>query len=629
MGNTNIKFYLQRRMAHCKKEMGISNVVIQCGSLASILEGCLGPYGKAVLMERAGCVIITQDGMELLSTLDVCDPVLNMVVRGVVDQTKFLGDGCKISFLLLRRLLSSLDNYVSTSSCISQALRRKKMVQITQKLRKYVLGSIQKDVIKYGTQVYPLHSYEALGHILQSASEYFFQTKFSKLIARNLAQLLSTYLFYQCSSSEELLRLLNELTTNVHLAVVEIYSMPLLKSHVISGFVVTRTFKYLHQCMKFENVSLVLWSMDIEEEKEDGIPSPIIETSSDQVLLEGIFLKQKLLSLCFASLKSLGVQIIFSSIYFPDWAVLQCRRYGFSLVDMIDSEEWSFLIRKLKLAPVMNRCDIHAGSVRLLERIEPIVIGTSRFIRLQGFNVHQIMLCGPTSTQCKQFSTAFHKLFRYLNSWLVESVNFCQASERTRCEDIENMNAIDCDYRSPLWTSPMTHDHVLAHQHFRDTIEENFCTNVDLAFRPQSPALVLYSVPHGGYVELLAKFLVMENVSGSIDNNINRLIITEVFDEIPWLLHKKRRSKKRYLELQTTLFSHFRKLRTDNQKFALPHVMEEHKFLGYQNPFILFKILDSVFLFAEFILRIECIVPAKSRISEFVRRCDREDSDDD
>lgn len=608
--------------------MGISNVVIQCGSLASVLEDCLGPHGKAVLMERAGCVVITQDGTELLSTLEVCDPVLNMVIRGVIDQTKFLGDGCKISFLLLRRLLSSLDSYVSSSSCISQAVRRKKMVQITQTLRKQVLSSIQKDVIKYGTQVYPLHSFEALGDILQSTSEFFFKTKFSKLIARNLAKLLSTYFYCQCSNSEELLKLLCELKTNVHLAVVEIYNLPLLKSQVISGFVVTRTFKYLNQSLKMENVSLILWSIDIEEEKENGISRPVVETSIDQGLLEGIFITEKLISSCFASLKSLDVQVIFSSVYFPDWAVSQCCRYGISLVDMIDNEEWSFLIKKLNLAPVMNRWDIHAESIRTVERIEPIVLGTSRFVRLHGFDVHQIMLCGPTSTQCKQFSNAFLKLFKYLNSWLVDCIEFCHTSGVTGCEDVENY-VTDCDYRS-LWTSPMTLDHMLAHQHLRDTTGMNSCTNVDLAFRPQGPALVLYSVPHGGYVELLAKFLVMENISGSIDNNINRLIITEVLDEIPWLLHKKiRYSKKRYMEIQTTLFSHFRKLKTDHQKFPLPHIMEEYKFLGYQSPFILFKILDTVFHFAEYLLRIECIVPAKRRISDVVRRCETEDSDDD
>lgn len=163
-----------------RQNMEISNMVIKCGTLATILEDCLGPNGRAVLMEKAGYVIITQDGTELVTSLEVCDPVLNMIVKGVVDQTKFFGDGCKISFLLLKRLLSSLDSHVSAKTSISQNVRRQKMIQITHHIRTHVLSDVQKDVIKYGAQLYPLHNFEVLGNILQGVSEYFSRQSFPK-----------------------------------------------------------------------------------------------------------------------------------------------------------------------------------------------------------------------------------------------------------------------------------------------------------------------------------------------------------------------------------------------------------------------------------------------------------------
>ncbi|XP_045584578.1 BBSome complex assembly protein BBS10 isoform X2 [Procambarus clarkii] len=618
-------------MAYCRTEIGISNMVIQCSSLASILEDCLGPRGRAVLMEKAGCVVITQDGAEILTSLDVCDPVVNMVVHGILDQTKVLGDGCKVSFLLLRRLLHSLDSHVATSSCVSLAIRRQRMVQITQHLRKYVKSTIIKDVIRYGTRVYPLHSFEAFGKVLQSASESFFQTKFSKLVARNLSQLLSTYLFCNCSNSEELIKLLNDLATNVHIAIVQVYKMPLSKSRVISGFVLTRNFKYLHEGMKFDNVSSVLWSIDLEERKDNEICKPIIETGQDQTLIESIFIKNRLLDFCLASLKSLGVHIIFSSTFFPDWAASQCSKYGFSLIDMIEDEEWNFLIKKLQITPIINKGDINLRSVQTLVKIEPVVIGTCKFVRLHGLDVHQILLCGPTPTQCKQFSTAYCKLFMYLNSWVTDCLHFGQIAEKTGNEGVENMNNIACDFDSCLSASSVSPSEVLSHVHCKDTIERNICTNIESIIHPQSPSPVLYSVPHGGYVELLAKYLVQENVSGSI-GNIYRLIISEVLDEIPWLLYKKlKRSPKSYTDFQTRLYNHFKGLRTNtsNEKASLSSTLEANEFLGYQNPFAFFRILDCVFHFTEYILRIECSIPSKRRILKFIKKSEREDSDDE
>lgn len=607
-------------MTRYDKDTELSNIVIKCGSLASILEDCLGPNGRAVLMEQAGNVVITQDGTELVTTLEICDPILHMVVRGIVDQTKFFGDGCKVSFLLLRRLLSSLDKHVSANTTASHNVRRQKMVQITHHLRTQVLGDIQKDVIKYGAQVYPLHSFEVLGNIFHSTSEYFFQTKFSKLVAKKLAQLQATYLSCQSSSSGELINLLNDLANGTHFAIVEVYSTPLLKSQVVSGYVITRNFKYLHQCTKLENISMVLWSIQLEDEKDDDVCKAILETDNNQMLVDSICFKFSLIDSHLAFLKSLGVKVIFSSTYFPDWAVSQCSRYGISLVDMIDSDEWNFLIKKLKITPITSGTDIHRRSVYTLERIEPIILGTSHFIRLHGLDIHQIILCGPTSTQCKQFSNAYRKLFRYLNSWVFDCVECSQNNQNIKSEETGNLNTTARE-DSPFATiSSMPYANTVPEEHCRHNYNVHACINADAAMKPQYPKCVLYSVPHNGYVELLAKYLVMENISVNIDDASVKLIFMDVFNEIPWLLHKKTKVSPRcYTEVQTRLYDHFRKFRSKNHAFPYTQIMEDYKFLGYQNPFMIFKVIDSVLKFAEFILRIECIVPAKNKMSNVVR----------
>ncbi|KAK3869031.1 hypothetical protein Pcinc_025628 [Petrolisthes cinctipes] len=151
---------------------------------------------------------------------------------------------------------------------------------------------------------------------------------------------------------------------------------------------------------------------------------------------------------------------------------------------------------------------------------------------------------------------------------------------------------------------------------------------------PCDPRLgaVMYAVPHGGFVELLAKYLVTENTStAGITDDTTRAILLSLFNEVPWQLHRKvSYSQKSYLEFQTKLFSHFGELRRGGHKFIQPQVTQGSHFTGYQSPFLIFKVLEGVFNFAEYILRIECIIPSKLRISKFIHRSkDKYDSDSD
>ncbi|MPC28512.1 hypothetical protein E2C01_021720 [Portunus trituberculatus] len=284
-----------RRMECWRKDIELSSVVVQCNSLVSVLEGCLGPYGKAVLLEKAGCVIITKDGMELLSHLEVCDPLVSVVVQGALDHTRVLGDGCKATLFLLHRLLSSLDTHVPQSSGTMQGIRRQKLIQIVQQIRCQVLGVVQRDVIKYGAQV---------------------------------------------------------------------------------------NFRYLHKGMKFNKVCCVWWSINLEE--EEGLPRATIETSLREILVGGILIKRNLVERSLSHLSALGTELVFSSLHFPDWAVSLCAKYGMSLLDSVDRDEWNFLLERLGVLPIMEERDVHPDVQRSIDKIEPLNLGTCRFMQLSG-----------------------------------------------------------------------------------------------------------------------------------------------------------------------------------------------------------------------------------------------------
>lgn len=586
-----------------RKDIDLTGLVMQCSSLVSVLEGCLGPNGKAVLMENASCVVITKDGQQLLSRLELCDPLLSVVVRGVLDHTQVLGDGCKVTIFLLHRLLSSLDTHVPHSNASMQGIRRQRLIQIVQQIRKQVLGVVQRDVIKYGAQVYPLNSFEVFSHVLHTSAEDFFITKFSKLIAKNLAKLFSTYVSCVCNSSKELVKLMKVLAIKAHTAVVEVYHMPLMMSYVLNGFVVSRDFRYLHRGMKFESVTFVWWSMSLEEEQEEGVPRPILETSLQEMLVGGILMKRNAVERTLASLSSLGTKLIFSSLYFPDWAVSLCAKYGISLVDSVDGEERDYISGNLGVCPVMEERDVCLDSLSCLERIEPLHQGTCRFIQLNGLGAHQILLCGPTPAQCRQFSASFLQLFKYLSSWVADSVDFSQSN------DIEECDAA-AGFRDSF--SPPYSPEELPQCEMSPVLREAHSSALS---SPTSPA-VFFTMPHGGYEELLAKYLISENISVDIKNCVIKSVVLDVFNEVPYLLYRKLKfSRKSYVEFQTKLFGCFAEIRKNNQKIVLPQNVKDDIFKGYQNPFLLFKLLHCALHFAEYLLRIECIVPAKQRIS--------------
>ncbi|XP_047495802.1 uncharacterized protein LOC125043609 [Penaeus chinensis] len=633
------------KMACRRKEMGISNLVVQCGSLASILENSLGVHGKAVLMEKSGNVIITQDGTELLNSLAINDPVLNIVTRGIVDQVRVFGDGCKTSFLLLRRLLDSLDGHVALSPGVPLSMRRQKMIQKIIHVRKNILPYIEDDVIKYGAHVLPLRSFEALGEILLNTSQSFFSTKFSKLISKTLAQLLLTYILSQCSSTGELIKLLDDLANNAHIAVVEVYKLPLLKSQVVPGFFITRDFKYLEKNMQLENVPFVLWSIALEEKKDEGQSKAIIETANDHVLMRSIFIQNRLVDSWLASLHGLGVKMIFSSVYFPDWAVSVCRKYRLSLIDMIDEKEWNFVMIKTGLTPIVIQNDINSGSIRIFEKVEPVAHGLSRFVNLHGLNMHQIVLCGPTITQCHQFSTAFLNLFKYLHCWMSDCLKqlspYIESKQDNYPFKYDFLCNRDLGYLTKSVsqvTAKSSSSHVMPlHQcetlfqvHRGESIQRNLSVELDLVIRPQGVIPVLFSVPHGSYMHLLARYLVENDVSVKIDDKIVKAILMEVLDEIPWLLHRKARlTRERYIQFQMRFNYNLKNVIEKGQVPAMSYMMDEFTFTGHQNPFMFFKILDSVLHFAEYILRIECIVPAHGRISSQEGNCESDESDND
>ncbi|KAK7071362.1 hypothetical protein SK128_001397, partial [Halocaridina rubra] len=613
------------KMALHQRDFSLKKHVIQCGGLASVMENSFGPHGKAVLMERSGCVTITQDGIELLSSLSVCDPILDMVSRGIVDQSKQYGDGSKRAVLLLSCILRSLDKHLSSYCQVPQSVRQK-MLQVLHDIKENIIPAILRLAFETGIQNYPLHNFEALGDILGKSAENFFVTKFSKLIATTLSKLFTSFIASQCNSSRDLVKLLDEISRNPVAAIVEVYNTPLLKSHVAQGFVITRNFKFLNETMSLDNVPFIFWSLVLEE-NEEGYSKPVIETRDHDILMSSIMYYNNLLTRCLTMLKTYSTCIIFSSVYFPDWAVLLCKKNGFSVIDMIDVDEWNFLTSKFPVNPITIVNDVASESIGLIEKLELVTLGTSQYVRLQIPRVSQVVVCGPTTSQCKQFSAAVCKFFKYVNQWLVDCllVSNCQTA-------LERNEFGSCT--SEKFTFPtVSHQDEFSNPqtNIPSTLEKHNIDSLILTPSSDDPLPQFYSAPLGGYMALFCKYLIVNNVLGDVKKfcEITKSVTVEIFNEIPFLLFKKSRlPHERYVEYNVKFDYHIKNFFEKRDEYLLTDLFSNLKFEGHENPFQLFKILDTVIIFSQSVLRIECIMPTGCRLSQALK-LNQENSDSD
>ncbi|XP_076064222.1 uncharacterized protein LOC143038633 isoform X2 [Oratosquilla oratoria] len=353
-----------------------------------------------------------------------------------------------------------------------------------------------------------------ISEVIYKVSKCFLETKFPLMVTETIARLIS---HYHCL--EKQLLSFNSLEGNgwfdghgrrtsmlkVEAKVVEVFSVPFTSSHIEEGFIITRAFKYatediqniswqvscihnLHGEFKHKtdtddsgdgiqepshptpchDFRVVLWSIMLEE-NEDG-PKAVIEpkegasfyedqnSQPDIVLLGSLLSKHAILKKGMDKLKELGVKVILSSVYFPDWAVSCCRSYGICLVDMIDDEEWQCLQVLLNIQPlnsideiydaVMNTKSstgkmldgMHGGvslpsQIGIVPKVESYIVGNANFIRLVLKDIFQLVLCGPTITMCKQYSGACRQLFRYIENWLEASFHLATISKKSEMKD--------------------------------------------------------------------------------------------------------------------------------------------------------------------------------------------------
>ncbi|XP_047740753.1 Bardet-Biedl syndrome 10 protein homolog [Hyalella azteca] len=444
------------RVATCR----LDRLCLSSNVLTAVVAASFGRRGSAVLMENSGKVIITRDGCEILSSLRLEDSVLSFAVSGILQFAKQRGDGSKTGLVLLNNAINvTNDIFFSTGMremSAETSFARCSTLKVVRRLRQHLLPRLsQLAVRRYCSIISPKD--ENWSRIIDASLISFLETRFPKYLAGKLAAILSEFLQVnsKCHSLQEIvLFALN----NIQNIIFQVYKCPFRMSRVTKGFIISRDFKI--ELKKSDNCvrKVLFWSLPLEQSTDSFSSFLTIDTSDKNTFMRSIFHSSFGMQKLMEEFQNQKIELIVSSLHFPDWAVAACKQHEIALVDFVSDEEFSFLVQHLKVSPLVCKTEIFDHASQCEVEVNAIYLGSSRFVH---FTCHssQMIISGPTVTQCNQFSKALTACLKMLRNWLEDSKNFLL--EQKIINNDESLadfpikdNCIENDLRGTLVWSP-------------------------------------------------------------------------------------------------------------------------------------------------------------------------------
>lgn len=107
-----------------KKYSALENNIQAIKALVSAIEGTLGPKGMdCMIVNEQGDFIVTNDGVTILTEMDVSHPAAIMLINGAFAQQKEIGDGTTTMTILAGQLLESALHYIQKGVSVHQIIQ--------------------------------------------------------------------------------------------------------------------------------------------------------------------------------------------------------------------------------------------------------------------------------------------------------------------------------------------------------------------------------------------------------------------------------------------------------------------------------------------------------------------------
>lgn len=330
--------------------------ILAIKALSEIVKTTLGPYGMdKMLIDSLGNSIITNDGVQILKSMDIAHPAAELIVEIAKTQDKNIGDGTTSTVILIAQILEeALELY-------NQNIHPNNIVTIFTNCCNYILNQLEKysidiskDLKKYLIQIIKT---AMRGKSSENNSEYLSQLLVDKII--------STPKF-----SKENIKCLKVIGPSID------------NSQIIQGIVFDK--KKLHQSMpnSIKNPKILLCSCPIEVQEIENVHQ--IQLNSYKDYEDFIIQEKQYLQDISNQIIQLGINVVISQKGVDDNVVSYLAKNGILVLRRCRKSDLEKLSQASKNTPILQNLDhlskeyiCEIGSVDVLEIAQEELISFS------------------------------------------------------------------------------------------------------------------------------------------------------------------------------------------------------------------------------------------------------------
>ncbi|KAL8575936.1 hypothetical protein ACOMHN_027334 [Nucella lapillus] len=318
-----------------KQDISLGSTVNISSALAGLVQDLLGPGGQQTLLSTStGKVMVTRDGLTILSSLHLAHPVAHFVMQSLRSHSSLHRDGSKTFVIYLSQILKDIAHRINGKTRQSAVSR----VKLSLELNKFLCSDFQHvaKLVVDKVKVCSLEKCEedcvsVVKKILQGS----LQTCLQKQMVPFFTDFLTAFLSFENPGKGDLEYQLEHILQHFDMYHSKITTQPLQKSRVCEGIFLEADLQtiFLGKIEDGAVLSKRFALMDVNfdySQNERGENVVSVHLTSRK--LETFFSqKRKSLESAVKSLKSAGVNVLLCSDTIPQFMQGLCRENGISV----------------------------------------------------------------------------------------------------------------------------------------------------------------------------------------------------------------------------------------------------------------------------------------------------------
>ncbi|XP_059167799.1 Bardet-Biedl syndrome 10 protein homolog isoform X1 [Physella acuta] len=423
------------------------------GSMMNLVASSFGPSGsKTLLTSSTGQVIVTNEGINILRSINFSHPLAKCILNGVSSFCDVYGDGCKTFMIYLYNLITAIEHNCFQLDLHSDNAPYK--VAVAKCLHDFMIEDFPYicDKIKQFSSFQNRIQFNELQ--LDSDKLLYFVTKsymngtFSEDVVEHLAHLILDFI-----------KSLNQSLLNVTFAVewfdcyVFTFNSLYSASHILEGIFIQGNI-YLVQNSQKEVKNCILMQCAIEGSTDRN--SSDIVTLSTESTDSFLTLKPSIAYKFLTEIKSRGVSLVLSSEVVPSYVLQICGELKIDIVSCIDQRDLKFLtylFNKLPLSSVYD--NVTSDNIIALDSYDKMFTAGKCFLKLKLNNSYScshfscMFLSAPIDGLTQQLKQTIKRCLKIVKQSSIDSnCDTFEGNFLTLEEDMQNLNQFSSTFDS-------------------------------------------------------------------------------------------------------------------------------------------------------------------------------------